>query len=39
MKKQEKFFPKIITEPTLLGIIIVTKSIIALFKTDRQKNA
>ena len=39
MKKQEKFFSKIITEPTLLCIIIDTKIIIALFKTDRQKNA
>ena len=37
MKKQEKFFSKIIIELTLLCII--PKSIIALFKTDRQNNA
>ena len=37
MKKQEKFFSKIIIEPTLLCIIIVTKIIIALFTTGRQK--
>ena len=37
MKKQETFFSKIIIKSSLLCIIFVTKSIIALFKTDRQK--